>query len=397
MNNVIEVLTEKGFSSQQISQIIKIEELGVNIKNKLSTDVDVSLLRQIKTAISKDTIKPTKRKLVAEYILKKNYDITKFLEAGVEYDNCISTLYQMEMDGFNINDYIDPNLSTPMLRLIHKFLKSDNYNVKKLVLKNYDESMIKLYLEFKSIGKNMDDFVELGFKTQAKLNAIYEAYSVNFDILKYTTEKFNDKQLKTLVDLYKENPNANFIKISKLGYSANIMKLIAKGLEERIDITPYLKDQCSQKMAETVLNCLRNGLDPSSLIDIKNETELKISYILLKNNIAIKPDFSKYNAEQLKAFNKILSSYDISKLNLEELFDAEYSEYQIVAIANYMSSNRNYDVLKIKGLSNRQIKLLMEAPKEINLTGLVDLNTTPVLIEALINLLKAGYKIEKSA
>ena len=397
MNNVIEVLTEKGFSSQQISQIIKIEELGVNIKNKLSTDVDVSLLRQIKTAISKDTIKPTKRKLVAEYILKKNYDITKFLEAGVEYDNCISTLYQMEMDGFNINDYIDPNLSTPMLRLIHKFLKSDNYNVKKLVLKNYDESMIKLYLEFKSIGKNMDDFVELGFKTQAKLNAIYEAYSVNFDILKYTTEKFNDKQLKTLVDLYKENPNANFIKISKLGYSANIMKLIAKGLEEKIDITPYLKDQCSQKMAETVLNCLRNGLDPSSLIDIKNETELKISYILLKNNIAIKPDFSKYNAEQLKAFNKILSSYDISKLNLEELFDAEYSEYQIVAIANYMSSNRNYDVLKIKGLSNRQIKLLMEAPKEINLTGLVDLNTTPVLIEALINLLKAGYKIEKSA
>ena len=107
--------------------------------------------------------------------MKKNYDITKFLEAGGEYDNCISTLYQMEMDGFNINDYIDPNLSTPMLRLIHKFLKSDNYNVKKLVLKNYDESMIKLYLEFKSIGKNMDDFVELGFKTQAKLNAIYEA------------------------------------------------------------------------------------------------------------------------------------------------------------------------------------------------------------------------------
>ena len=94
------------------------------------------------------------------------------------------------------------------------------------------------------------------------------------------------------MDLYKENPNANFIKISKLGYSANIMKLIAKGLEEKIDITPYLKDQCSQKMAETVLNCLRNGLDPSSLIDIKNETELKISYILLKNNIAIKPDFS---------------------------------------------------------------------------------------------------------
>lgn len=391
----MEDLILKGFDASQINQLTKIKELGVDLSNMISPEIDTDLLRDIRVIISNEKYDDKKRKLIANYYIKKSYNIARFIDAGISNQNTMDLLIKMEKEGFGINDFIDPKLTHQNLKLIYTFLKSGNFSVKEYVLKGYDENKINLALSLETVGLNIEELENIGYKSGTKQKVIYEFYKKNVKILEIITPSFSDKQLKALLEIY--DLGVDLKKVAIKDYSSATMKVIASGLLKGIDITSYFKDNKTSGMAQTILSALERDINPELFTGIENATLLSTTYSLLKLNIETKVDLSKFPEQNLKALHKILSSKKVDKIKVDVLLDPLLSDNQLYAIASFMENDLDYKLLTLHGLTNRQVKILSDVLPKHNLDGLVDAYTQPNVIEAMTLLLNSGYEIKRKA
>lgn len=391
----MEDLILKGFNASQINQLTKIKELGVDLSSTITPDIETDLLRDIRILISNENYDDKKRKLIANYYLKKHYDVTKFVDAGISNQNIIDSLVKMEREGFKIDEFIDPKLTSQNLKLIYTFLKSGNFSVKNYVLKGYDENKINLALSLETVGLNLEELENIGYKSGTKQKVIYEFYKKGIKILETITPSFSDKQLKALLEIY--DLGVDLKKVAIKDYSSATMKVIASGLLKGIDITSYFKDNKTSGMAQTILSALERGIKPELFTDIENATLLSTTYSLLKLNIETKVDLSKFPEQNLKALHKILASKKVDKIKVDVLLDPLLSDNQLYAIASFMENDLDYKLLTLHGLTNRQVKILSDVLPKHNLDGLVDAYTQPNVIEAMTLLLNSGYEIKRKA
>lgn len=382
---------EKGFDTQQASQLMKLEEYNIKISKYINPDVSVSKLRELKNILSNPKVKESKRNLVTAYFIKNNYDITKFLEKDVEYENCIKELYNMELEGFDITSLIDPKLNIEKLRLIHKYLREKNINIKEYLLKGYSENVIELLPLYESVNVSIDDLINAGY-SENKFKPIYLAYKAGFKILDYINIHYSEKQIKALIYAYELGIDIK--KVLDIEYSGATIKAIAEALKEGIDITGDLKTNKTVDMVNVLVSAKKMGLDVNKFNEIEDIKQLRTTFALLKLDKDLDIDLSKYDNAQLSAIKHIADVYRRKDV-IVEILNPKFSDYQMETIANAVVNKKDLSLLKIEGLNNRQIKSLVEASKIADLRGLVDKNTTPSMIESLAVIIKNGYIVKR--
>lgn len=388
-------LVAAGFDEKQINQIIKINDMGFDCSKYLNPFVSVEQLRKLKELLFKDpNYSKAQRKLICKFFIVKNFDITKYYDVGIKYQNIINLLFTFEEDGYDVEQFLNKDINFDQLKLIKKYLDEYNINIKPYLDKGYNNEEIQLIISLKDKKYTYEKLKDEGFSIY-QIRLINKSLNEGYDIYPYLNEKYVSKQIEGII--YGLKHNIEMDKILNKNYKGSVMKVITDGLLKGYDITAYLTEESTKEYAEAILKAVSNNLDASYYSKVNDIKKYKFIFDFLKNGIDISElDFNEYDTKQLAI---ILEAYKAEesnkKISVKKLLNKDFLPSQISLMLSLMQRGKDTTLYENNIFNERQLDELKRIPSEIDLSNLIDEHTTPMLIQSLVNCLQAGYKITK--
>lgn len=384
-------LFDAGYESDQINQILKIQETGFNITKHITPAVSTEKLRKLRE-IFKDEYKTKEKTVITKFMAETGQDISSYVKKGITLTCQIRLIEEAKAAGYDENLF-KPEFDFIQMSLLYKYLKK-GIDITKYLEAGKTESYIEKISLTEKVGITYEQLSE--FETNAQQEAIFDAAKFGVNPLPYITNKHTAPQIKAIVNAIRNKVDVDIVK--KLDVPGSVMEVITTGLLEGHDITPFLTKDSKRQNAEVLLKCMREGIDASTVAKYEDHKIAKLAIRLNKQNLPIVfLDNKKYNYQQLSL---IATAYECKTANpdidVEKLLDPEYPVEQMRIILNLMLHKKRTDNVTIKNVSEPVLKIIEKNNlKDEYLDGLIHSAMDSAEINAIIKLKKLGYKISK--
>ena len=351
-----EELEECGFSYQQINQIIKAEQMGLDLSG-LKVNTPVSTMRKI---IEMNPDIDNKRLKLLANCLTRNLDPKYVLDESYTYNQAAQLVDGMYKK-VNYELYAHPDISKNEMKLIKnslikgidekilKYAKTYPKHIKKIIEMAETSKKIKF-----DILKYLDD----GFK-QDQIQVILRAYQEGINIDKYIAPQLNSDQLLATFQCLKESKTKNIdIDITDIIKPENsksailtLYKLKVANLESEIKI-PVLFDEYNVHQLNVIRLGITQGLDYQLYMSPEFSAD-KMNIIL--NGLQCGLDAKLY-ANPKFTYGQMHAIFDVLKYNrdnpekaieVELLCHPEYEYEKITKYAKLLKTGTLDDKLKI--------------------------------------------------
>lgn len=236
-----EDLEEKGYNYQQINQIIKAAQIGLNL-SELKTDTPVWVMRKI---IEINPEVDVRRLNLLANCIGKDLDPKYVLNLNFTYNQAAQIL-DGQYKGVDVSLYADKNLSKTEMKLIKSgLLKNIDKNVLSYarVYPKQIKNIIDLAIRAKALKLDMVKYLEEGFKPY-QISHLLNAYEYNLNLDKYITPEFNNEQISAIFNCMLENKQNNIemdlSAIAKVDHSKKVIMALYKLKKDNKDIEPFI-------------------------------------------------------------------------------------------------------------------------------------------------------------
>lgn len=384
-------LYDAGYESDQISQILKIEETGFNIRKHVNCNVSADKLRRLRTLLNGDYTKKEKI-LITKFIVEEDKDVTAYVKRGIALTSQIRLIEDAKAAGYD-ETLFNSKFDFLQMKLLYKYLKQ-GIDISKYLLEQKTKETIERIVKLEKAGIKYDDFKE--FKTQRQQEALMNAINQKINPLPYLNSSASVSQINAVTDAIKKGVDVK--KVTKVNVPGSVMEIITKGLLEGYDITPYIEEDTKRQYAEVILKGLKNGFNVTKCYKYKDHKLCRLAMQLDAKGISIDfLDDARYNFNQLSTIG---AAYEMreknSEIEVEKILDPEYPVEQMQCIINLMTHKKKIDDLIIKDVNIGVLRIIEDNNlKDIYFDGLIHPNMGIAEINAIAKLKKLGYKISK--
>lgn len=228
----IKDLEIKGFNTDQINQIVKIdEELGIDCSN-IPLTVPAEKMRDL-------------RNMLPSFMPMQESCVINGLDAGVD-----------------VTIYANKAFSYQKMEIILDALKNDVDVIKYLELYPENDRIEELKLIFDSIaeGINPEKFESPEYDYEQKIQ-IKQGIKSKLDVDIYANPKYNADQMCSLYKALRSNVDVNVLLNEK--YSFEEMEIIRYCLEKGYDIEKYVSPELTLEQLEQIKKGFENKVDVS--------------------------------------------------------------------------------------------------------------------------------------
>lgn len=384
-------LFDAGYESDQINQILKIEEAGFKISKHITPAVSTEKLRKLRE-IFKDEYKTKEKVVITKFMVETGQDITSYVKKGITLTCQIRLIEEAKAAGYD-ESLFKPEFDFLQMSLLYKYLKKGVDITKYLVLGKKEDYIEKVF-QTEKLGISYEQLCE--FKSNAQQEAIFNSAKLGVNPVPYITTDYSSAQIKAVTNAIRNKVDVKTV--TKLNVPGSVMEVITTGLLEGHDITPYLSEDDKRQNAEVILKCIKEGLDATKISKYKDHKIAKLAIRLSKQNLPTSfLDDSKYTQEQLSLITTAYESKEINPhIDVDKLLDSEYPVEQMRIIFNLMLHKKRIDNVTIKNISVPVLKIIEKSNlKDEYLDGLIHPEMDSAEINAILKLQKLGYKISR--
>ena len=408
--NTISELKDAGFTFSQLSQLIKIAELGIKENTFLDSYYSDKLV-----LMNTDKLKEFRNILLN---LDKKINKMDLLDYFVKYEDCVDIIKK------------SPNTNRALFILSHRnFIEKDDVDIFYIDNNNYDEETIledlktnriavKKYLT-SNVSKKHSNLFRLGLLMNMKNTelALYilEKKEKGVDCLTYVNKNMSKEVIDYICERIEVN-NLDFIKKIK---TFDLKSLDDIELLEKIDKYDYPVKLCKNigvNTLQSILYSLESGIDCDTTTDIMNASFVgAIRRVLIEcyktNNLDLANFIKEYEdkllfvvlknedvAEKLFTYS-IKNNLDIINLFIEKdtnIFVGQ-DKYEIIA-KNIIDGKVDNDLLLMLNNNSydaNKCELIIKAKNEGYDYKLFTQDLSFSDMNAILNCLRLGFKMEK--
>lgn len=394
----VEELLDKGFDMRQASQILFIDELGINLKD-IDITTPVENLKNFKNKLKRNEI-PNECINEIKNITKNNGNITNLLdydEIGYKQleklcDLTWFTSFNYDISRIAKEDYPDkyikelkniyyeldeqfelledPNINYYTLKTMCDYLEPDyklKYYLHKATDFNQITALLNVYQSLKLIDKKPDKLPDLSLIFDSQYNPkqaeqIMDGLIRNVDIRNYCDNTFNYEQMRSIKQGLLDKVDVSFF--NKKRYTSEQMDMIEFYLDEikyeNCDFDINLICDC--KYSPDMMNFLAKELSEGKDISIYTENNYDINQCnVLKMVIDNDLDVSAFNDVNLDWKNMFVLYKALSFKNNDIDINYIKSNDTVKNKIDYLI--KFTDISKIKDINPLEIKLLDNSEK----------------------------------
>lgn len=384
-------LYESGYESDQINQILKIEETGFLIRKLINVNVSSKKLRELRTLL-KETYNYKQKKAITNYYIYKDEDITNYIEKGLYISAEIEFIKKASAKGYDESYFLGKNLNLRQMQLIYKYLKKE-IDITKYVLEGREEEEIETILLLEKNKISYEYYSE--FKTLQK-RRICAALTKGINPIKYITPTTSIAKLNAIIKALTYGVDLNIV--IKNDISGEVMDVIVDGLKNGYDITPYIDKTINSTYATIILRALKKGIDISKIKIYRSTNLVKMAISLIKEELPTEIlDDEKYDETQLDVIvNAMIAQKKQPDIDINKLYNPEFSADQMEKILKVMCADKKADDLLICGVKPNVLDIIEQnVLKDITFDGLITKDITCAEVKAIAALKSLGYKISK--
>lgn len=386
----MEDLYELGYDAGQISQIYKIQKLGINIEKSISINTTTEQLRTLYNMLNDDKYTKKQKKTIAKFFTEKNKDVRYLIDKGFELACQIHLAMEAEEESISLDPMSNKGYDFLQMKEILKYLKK-GVDVTKLIDNNIPVEkgflLEKFHLDTIQIYKDY---------TEKKIAAICYWLEKNINVMPYIKTSYSQYQISSIGKaLYKK---LDVEKVKTHDLPGTVMDVIIGGLEEGVDITPHLTPTTTTQCAKSILDCLKKGSDVKILFKYK---DLKFSKLAMKlSSEKIDDSFIDETADYEKMKFLVQTAIDAKecpKIDFEKILNAKLLDRtQLKHAVDLMKRGKNVDSLLICNFDVFTLKKVVSAIEmNIDISPYLTKYTESEEAAALIVLLKKKYIISK--
>ena len=338
-------LKEKGFSSDQINQILKFESEGYKYTYDITPSICAAHIRFLRHLYKKQTFSPV---VFASFVKKFNegIDVSKYFNE--EYETLFTPV---QLDVLcSCQDYNLKNPAKDFSKLINPSFNSEQM----IILKNI---IIKGKINYKIFNSNIPS-ENMKIIAKANENGIDDDLFYDFS--------FSSTQLETLIRAKTDGLDLKYI--ANPNFSIECMNALISALKDGIDIKDIASEYYSVEDLHIFISAIKKGFDIKPLLNLELTMQqrkiiiqgmyLGIDYMLYAN--------PKFDARQMEVIKLFLEN----NFNPEEILDKKYSSEKMMLLFE----------LKKEGIEDKTI---------------LNDDITDQEAKSICSLLKKGYKINK--
>lgn len=384
----MEDLYELGYSAAQISQIYKLEKLGVNVKKELNPNMSTEQLRQLNVILNDEKYTKKNKTTLIKFYLEKNKDVRYLIDKGFIFVSQINLALEAEAAGISIEPMSNKGYEISQMKEIFKYLKK-GVDVTQFIDNNLpvEEGFI-----LKQNKINCDEI----FKNYSieKIKMICHWLKKNINVVPHIKPKYSKYQIDSIGKALSKNIDVTKVKTNDL--PGSVMDTIINGLENGIDITPYLTKSTSTQRAKVILECLKKGADIKTVLKYEDP---KISKLALKlSSLGIDDSFLSKTKEheRLKFLTQVaINAKSCPDIDFKRISNATtIAQRQLKEAVALMQKKCNVDSLFICNFDIFTLKRVSEIIlKGIDISPFLTENIESIEVNALITLLERNYKI----
>lgn len=337
----VEKLIEKGFTNRQISQLIFIEEAGVDLEN-IDILTPVEKLMKFRKDLAEEKFY-SNQILTIRNLNKNGYDVSPLLDLSIPRERYYK-LEDLIMDGFDVSRLADPKLSEQNFDTLvdcifqhgvqYPFLESDR------IFSNQIEECFDLLAENPGLESIFSlNISKMRLKFAIEIASACQIAGVKFNIEEMIDEKFSDQQVMQIASLARYGINLLDYCDEKFDYEQ--MCAISTGLTEGVDVSIFNKLRYNASQMDVILEALCYNKDAD------NGEKINIDILL----------DSRYSAAHMQLMNQCMQEGK----NVEHIANVNLNFLQALEILR--AEDKGYDISLFleNNLSGREMHLLNAA------------------------------------
>lgn len=347
----IKKLNNKGFTSSQINQILKLDG-KINI-NKIKVNDSPEFLRELNTLIG-STERPLSINGVIYYGLKKGIkDVSKWYDNGIHNKKQLSIYIDLKDKGYDVEKLFDKKYTLDELSTINKFY-AKKIDVSEFV-KNYTTDVLELMVKGKEVELDIPMFLQR-YKSEQVKRLIF-AKELGFDLDEYINEHYSPEHMDYII--YGLKKKLDVAPMLDPSYSLKKVKIIYDGLKKGYDLSDYINDNTDTTKLKAILTVLQAKKDPKPLMYCCNNKIDVVTNAILSDFDTTVLKNSKCTTKRANCIYNLLSNhYDKKYISFAN--NLEVPDSHIFAMSKLLEQGKSPDILLYKPFNDEQLTLLVD-------------------------------------
>lgn len=334
----VEKLIEKGFTNRQISQLIFIEEAGVNLDN-IDILTPVEKLIKFKKDLAEEKFY-SNQILTIRSLNDKGYNVAPLLDLSIPRDRYYK-LQELIINGYDITRLANPKLPEQNFEILFNCIIQNEVQYPFLetekIFSGQIEDCFDLLKENPSFSSIFDlDISKMRLKFAIEIALACQIAGVKFNIKEMIDEKFSDQQVMQIASLARYGINLLDYCDEKFNYEQ--MCAISTGLTEGVDVSIFNKLRYNASQMDVILDALCYNKDA------ENGEKINIDILL----------DSRYSAAHMQLLNQCMQEGK----SIEHIANVELNFLQALEILQAQEKGYNLSLFLNNNLSGQEMHLL---------------------------------------